>query len=197
MPFPDNKMLLPVSNKVDNLLIAEDLNRLMQGYGAVIGTFLYMAVNMQTGQEHHTSPKLRYYGTDCMMWQQHFSPRTYSWTPCSTYSHCSLNNISHYIPVYTAYESYRLSWLPLSVCSEVRAGSGLEWKQFLFTHYRLPICGCETLHLGTLVTLLISLFLRMREIVWLGDSWESVNWKATETEIELFCCVTVRNEYLI
>lgn len=51
-------MLLPVSNKVDNLSIAEDLNRLMQGYGAVISTFLYMAVNMQTGHEHHNLPKV-------------------------------------------------------------------------------------------------------------------------------------------
>ena len=35
-----------------------------------------------------------------MTWQQKFSPRVYSWTPCSTGSHCSLNNISQYIPVY-------------------------------------------------------------------------------------------------
>ena len=52
-------MLLPVSNKVDNLLVAEDLNRLMQGYAAVIGTFLYMTLNVQTGHEHHKLPKLR------------------------------------------------------------------------------------------------------------------------------------------
>lgn len=51
-------MLLPVSSKVDNLLLAEDLNRLMQGYASVIGTFLYMTLNVQT------SPKLRNYGTD-------------------------------------------------------------------------------------------------------------------------------------
>lgn len=51
-------MLLPVSNKVDNLFIAEDLKRLMQGYGAVIGTFLYMALNIQTGHEHNNLPKV-------------------------------------------------------------------------------------------------------------------------------------------
>jgi hypothetical protein len=49
-------MFLPVSNKVDNLLVAEDLNRLMQGYAAVISTFLYMALNAQTGHEHHNLP---------------------------------------------------------------------------------------------------------------------------------------------
>jgi len=50
--------LLPVSNKVDNLLVPEDLNRLTQGSAAVIGTFPYMTLNVQTGHEHHYLPKV-------------------------------------------------------------------------------------------------------------------------------------------
>lgn len=81
----------------------------------------------------------------------------------------------------------------------VRYALEAVWSEnhFYLIMYWLSICGCETLHLGTLVTLLLSLFIRLGEVVGLRDSWESVNWEATETEIELFCCVTVRNEYLI
>jgi hypothetical protein len=51
-------MLLPVSYKVDNFLVAVDLNRLMQGYAAVIGTFLYVTLNVQTEHEHHNLAKV-------------------------------------------------------------------------------------------------------------------------------------------
>jgi hypothetical protein len=71
---------------------------------------------------------------------------------------------------------------------EVRADveDAIWRKQFVLTYW-LYIGGCETFHLGTSVTLLISWFIRMGEVVWLGENWGSVNLKAIEIEIEVFC----------
>jgi len=57
----------------------------------------------------------------------------------------------------------------------VRYALEAVWSEINFIYLCTDFLFAAVRHLGTLVTLLSSLFIRMREVVWLGDSWESVN----------------------